>query len=204
MLEHYLSLAIKAIFVENMALAFFLGMCSFLAVSRKVETAIGLGVAVIFVLGLTTPLNQILYKGLLEEGALSWIPGGENINLSFLTYLVLIGTIAATVQIVEMVIDRFAPALYGSLGVFLPLIAVNCAILGGALFMVQRDYTLGEATVFGLGSGIGWALAIIALSAVRERLRFNDVPAPLRGLGITFITVGLMAIAFMSFSGIQL
>jgi Na+-transporting NADH:ubiquinone oxidoreductase subunit E len=204
MLEHYLSLATKAIFVENMALAFFLGMCSFLAVSRKVETAIGLGVAVTFVLGLTTPLNQILYKSLLEEGALAWIPGGENVNLSFLSYLILIGTIAATVQIVEMVIDRFMPALYGSLGVFLPLIAVNCAILGGALFMVERDYTLGEATVYGLGSGIGWFLAIVALAAVRERLRFNDVPAPLRGLGITFITVGLMAIAFMSFSGIQL
>ena len=204
MLEHYLSLATRAIFVENMALAFFLGMCSFLAVSRKVETAIGLGIAVIFVLGLTTPLNQILYKSLLEEGALAWIPGGESVNLSFLTYLILIGTIAATVQIVEMFIDRFMPALYGSLGVFLPLIAVNCAILGGALFMVERDYTLGEATVFGLGSGIGWFLAIVALAAVRERLKYNDIPAPLRGLGITFITVGLMAIAFMSFSGIQL
>jgi Na+-transporting NADH:ubiquinone oxidoreductase subunit E len=204
MLEHYLNLATKAIFVENMALAFFLGMCSFLAVSRKVETSLGLGVAVIFVLGLTTPLNQFLYKNLLEEGSLAWIPGGETVNLSFLSYLVLIGTIAATVQIVEMVIDRFAPALYGSLGVFLPLIAVNCAILGGALFMVQRDYTFAEATVFGLGSGVGWALAIVALAAVRERLRYNDVPAPLRGLGITFITVGLMAIAFMSFSGIQL
>ncbi|MGI9432474.1 MAG: NADH:ubiquinone reductase (Na(+)-transporting) subunit E [Myxococcota bacterium] len=187
-----------------MALAFFLGMCSFLAVSRKVETAIGLGIAVIFVLGLTTPLNQILYKSLLEEGALAWIPGGESVNLSFLSYLVLIGTIAAAVQIVEMFIDRFLPALYGSLGVFLPLIAVNCAILGGSLFMVERDYNLGEATVYGLGSGVGWFLAIVALAAVRERLKFNDIPAPLRGLGITFITVGLMAIAFMSFSGIQL
>jgi Na+-transporting NADH:ubiquinone oxidoreductase subunit E len=204
MLEHYLSLATKAIFVENMALAFFLGMCSFLAVSRKVSTALGLGLAVVFVLGLTTPLNQILYTNLLEEGALAWIPGGENVNLGFLTYLVLIGTIAATVQVVEMVIDRFAPALYGSLGVFLPLIAVNCAILGGGLFMVQRDYSLGEATVFGLGSGIGFALAIVALAAVRERLSYSNVPPPLRGLGITFITVGLMAIAFMSFSGIQL
>jgi len=187
-----------------MALAFFLGMCSFLAVSRKVETAIGLGAAVIFVLGITLPLNQVLVANLLQEGALSWIPGGETVNLSFLSYLVLIGTIAATVQIVEMAIDRYAPALYGSLGVFLPLIAVNCAILGGALFMVQRDYTLAEATVFGLGSGIGWALAIVALAAIRERLRYSNVPAPLRGLGITFITVGLMAIAFMSFSGIQL
>ncbi len=204
MLEHYLSLATKAIFVENMALAFFLGMCSFLAVSRKVETSFGLGLAVVFVLGITTPLNQILYKNLLEEGALSWLPGGESVNLAFLSYLVLIGTIAATVQIVEMVIDRYAPALYGSLGVFLPLIAVNCAILGGALFMVQRDYTLGEAAVFGTGSGMGFALAIVALAAVRERMRYSDVPPPLRGLGITFITVGLMAIAFMSFSGIQL
>jgi len=204
MLEHYLSLATKAIFVENMALAFFLGMCSFLAISRKVETSLGLGLAVVFVLAVTCPLNQILYKNLLEEGALSWVPGGASIDLSFLTYLVLIGTIAATVQIVEMVIDRYAPALYGSLGVFLPLIAVNCAILGGALFMVNRDYTLGEATVFGAGSGIGFALAIVALAAVRERLRYSNVPPPLRGLGITFITVGLMAIGFMAFSGIQL
>jgi Na+-transporting NADH:ubiquinone oxidoreductase subunit E len=199
-----LSLAIKAIFVENIALAFFLGMCSFLAVSKEVKTALGLGVAVIFVLGITTPLNQLLVENFLEDGALSWIPGGENVNLSFLSFLVLIGTIAATVQVVEMVIDRFLPALYGSLGVFLPLIAVNCAILGGSLFMVQRDYNLAEATVFGLGSGIGWFLAIVALAAVRERMRYSDVPAPLRGLGITFITVGLMAIAFMSFSGIQL
>ncbi len=204
MLEHYLSLATKAIFVENMALAFFLGMCSFLAISRKVETAFGLGLAVVFVLGLTCPLNQLLYTGLLEEGALWWLPGGAGVDLSFLSDLVWIGTIAATTQVVEMVIDRYAPALYGSLGVFLPLIAVNCAILGGSLFMVRRDYTLGEATVFGIGSGVGFALAIVALAAVRERLRYNDVPAPLRGLGITFITVGLMAIAFMSFSGIQL
>ena len=203
-MEHYLSLATKAIFVDNMALAFFLGMCSFLAVSRKVETAIGLGVAVIFVLGVTTPLNQLLVENFLEEGSLSWIPGGESVNLSFLSYLVLIGTIAATVQVVEMVIDRYLPALYGSLGVFLPLIAVNCAILGGALFMLERDYTFTEAAVFGVGSGIGWFLAIVALAAVRERLRYSDVPPPLRGLGITFITVGLMAIAFLSFSGIQL
>jgi Na+-transporting NADH:ubiquinone oxidoreductase subunit E len=204
MLEHYLSLATKAIFVENMALAFFLGMCSFLAVSRKVETSLGLGLAVVFVLAITCPLNQLLYTHVLDDGALGWLPGGESINLSFLTYLVLIGTIAATVQVVEMVIDRYAPALYGSLGVFLPLIAVNCAILGGSLFMVNRDYTLGEATVFGAGSGIGFALAIVALAAIRERMRYSDVPASLRGLGITFITVGLMAIAFMAFSGIQL
>jgi Na+-transporting NADH:ubiquinone oxidoreductase subunit E len=194
----------KAIFVENMALAFFLGMCSFLAISRKVETALGLGLAVVFVLGLTCPLNQLLTRHLLEAGALAWLPGGDSVDLSFLSYLVLIGTIAATVQIVEMVIDRYAPVLYGSLGVFLPLIAVNCAILGGSLFMVRRDYTLGEATVFGLGSGVGFALAIVALAAVRERLRYSDVPPALRGLGITFITVGLMAIAFMAFSGIQL
>jgi Na+-transporting NADH:ubiquinone oxidoreductase subunit E len=187
-----------------MALAFFLGMCSFLAISRKVETSFGLGLAVVFVLGLTCPLNQLLYRNVLEEGALAWLPGGEGVDLSFLSYLVLIGTIAATVQIVEMVIDRYAPALYGSLGVFLPLIAVNCAILGGSLFMVRRDYTLGEATVFGVGSGIGFLLAIVALAAVRERLRYSNVPSALRGLGITFITVGLMAIGFMSFSGIQL
>jgi len=204
MWEHYLSLATRAIFVENMALAFFLGMCSFLAVSRRVETAIGLGLAVVFVMGLTAPLNQILYHHLLEEGALAWLPGGEGVDLSFLSYLVLIGTIAAVVQVVEMAIDRYAPALYGSLGVFLPLIAVNCAILGGSLFLVRRDYTLAEATVFGVGSGVGFALAIVALAAVRERLRYSDVPPALRGLGITFITVGLMAICFMAFSGIQL
>ncbi len=202
-MEHYLSLATKAIFVENMALAFFLGMCSFLAVSRKVETSFGLGLAVVFVLALTCPLNQFLYENLLEEGALAWL-GAPSVDLSFLSFLVLIGTIAAVVQIVEMVIDRYAPALYGSLGVFLPLIAVNCAILGGSLFMVNRDYTLGEAAVFGTGAGIGFLLAIVALAAVRERLRYSDVPPALRGLGITFITVGLMAIAFMSFSGIQL
>jgi len=202
-LEHYLSLATKAIFVENMALAFFLGMCSFLAVSKKVETAIGLGFAVIFVLGVTTPLNQMLNESLLKEGSLSWL-GLADVNLGFLTYLVLIGTIAAATQIVEMTIDRFSPELYNSLGVFLPLIAVNCAILGGALFMVKRDYTLGEATVFGVGSGVGWALAIIGLAAVREKLRYSNVPGPLRGLGISFIVVGLMAISFMAFSGIQL
>jgi Na+-transporting NADH:ubiquinone oxidoreductase subunit E len=203
-LEHYLSLAVKAIFVENMALAYFLGMCSFLAVSRRVETALGLGLAVVFVMGLTTPLNQLLNDHLLEKGAISWLPGGDEVNLSFLTYLVLIGTIAATVQVVEMLIDRYAPVLYGSLGVFLPLIAVNCAILGGSLFMVRRDYTLGEATVFGIGSGLGFAFAIVALAAVRERLHYSDVPPALRGLGITFITVGLMSMAFMAFSGIQL
>jgi Na+-transporting NADH:ubiquinone oxidoreductase subunit E len=186
-----------------MALAFFLGMCSFLAVSKKVETAIGLGAAVIFVLGITCPLNQALTKSFLEEGAMSWA-GLPNLDLSFLSFLTLIGTIAAMVQIVEMTLDRYAPALYNALGVFLPLIAVNCAILGASLFMVERDYTFGEATVFGIGSGIGWALAIVALAAVREKLRYSNVPGPLRGLGITFIVVGLMSIGFMVFSGIQL
>ena len=203
MWEHYLSLATKAIFVENMALAFFLGMCSFLAVSKKVETAIGLGWAVIFVLAVTTPLNQVLVELLLEEGSLTWL-GLPDVDLSFLRFLTLIGTIAATVQIVEMVIDKYSPELYNSLGVFLPLIAVNCAILGASLFMVERDYTVGEATVFGLGSGIGWAIAIVSLAAIRERLHYSDVPGPLRGLGITFILVGLMSLGFMSFSGIQL
>jgi Na+-transporting NADH:ubiquinone oxidoreductase subunit E len=202
-LEHYLSLATKAIFVENMALAFFLGMCSFLAVSKKVETAIGLGLAVTFVLAVTCPLNQFLYSLLLKEGALEWMGLGD-INLSFLSFLTLIGTIAATVQIVEMALDRFSPKLYNALGVFLPLIAVNCAILGASLFMVQRDYNLAESTVFGIGSGLGWALAIMALAAIREKLRYSNVPAPLRGLGITFIVVGLMSVGFMAFSGIQL
>jgi Na+-transporting NADH:ubiquinone oxidoreductase subunit E len=203
MLEHYLSLATKAVFVENMALAFFLGMCSFLAVSRRVETAIGLGGAVIFVLGVCTPLNQILYDLLLKEGSLAWL-GLPDVDLGFLTFLTLIGTIAAVVQIVEMTIDRFSPELYNALGVFLPLIAVNCAILGASLFMVTRDYTVGEATVFGLGSGIGWAIAIVGLAAIREKLRYSNVPEPLRGLGITFIVVGLMSVGFMAFSGIQL
>jgi Na+-transporting NADH:ubiquinone oxidoreductase subunit E len=203
MLEHYLSLATKAVFVENMALAFFLGMCSFLAVSRKVDTAIGLGGAVIFVLAITTPLNQFLSAKFLAEGSLEWL-GLPDVNLSFLSFLVLIGTIAAMVQIVEMALDRYSPGLYNALGVFLPLIAVNCAILGASLFMVERDYTLGEATVFGLGSGVGWALAIVALAAIREKLKYSNVPPPLRGLGATFIVVGLMSVGFMAFSGIQL
>lgn len=202
-MEHYLSLAAKSIFVENMALAFFLGMCSFLAVSKKVETANGLGLAVVFVLGVTTPINQVINSLLLKDGALAWA-GLENVNLGFLTFLALIGTIAATVQVVEMAVEKFAPALYSALGVFLPLIAVNCAIMGGALFMVERDYSLGEASVFGLGSGIGFWLAIVALAAVREKLKYSNVPPPLRGLGITFIVVGLMSMGFMAFSGIQL
>ena len=202
-MEHYLSLATKAIFVENMALAFFLGMCSFLAVSKKVETAIGLGFAVIFVLGVTCPLNQVLNEVLLQEGSLSWL-GLSEVNLGFLTFLVLIGTIAAMVQIVEMTIDRFSPDLYNALGVFLPLIAVNCAILGASLFMVERDYTFAESAVFGLGAGVGWALAITALAGVREKLKYSDVPEGLRGLGITFISVGLISLCFMSFGGIDI
>ncbi|MAG30207.1 MAG: NADH:ubiquinone reductase (Na(+)-transporting) subunit E [Deltaproteobacteria bacterium] len=198
-MEHYLSLATKAIFVENMALAFFLGMCSFLAVSKKVETALGLGVAVIFVLGITCPLNQLLNSLLLESGAVV-----EGVDLGFLRFLTFIGTIAAAVQIVEMTLDRYSPELYNALGVFLPLIAVNCAILGASLFMQERDYTLGEAAVFGAGSGIGWLLAVVALAAIREKMRYSNVPGPLRGLGITFITVGLMSVGFMAFAGIQL
>jgi Na+-transporting NADH:ubiquinone oxidoreductase subunit E len=202
-MEHLISLAVKSIFVENMALAFFLGMCSFLAVSKKVETAIGLGAAVVFVLGITCPLNWALYNFILREGALSWA-GIADSDLSFLTFLSLIGTIAASVQVVEMTLDKYAPSLYASLGIFLPLIAVNCAILGASLFMVERDYGFAESVVFGFGSGIGWLLAIAALAAVREKMRYSDVPPPLRGLGITFIVTGLMAIGFMAFAGIQL
>ena len=202
----YLSLFVKSIFVDNMIFAYFLGMCSYLAVSKNVKTATGLGVAVIFVLLVTLPINYLLNKYMLQPGALSWI--GEQyaeIDLSFLSFIVFIAVIAAIVQIVEMVVEKFAPALYSSLGIFLPLIAVNCAILGGSLFMQERDYaTLGEATVYALGSGIGWFLAIVALAAIREKMAYSHVPAPLKGLGITFITVGLMGIAFMTFMGIQL
>lgn len=205
MLQDYVNLAVKAIFVENMALAFFLGMCSFIAVSRKVETAIGLGSAVVFVLTVTVPMNNLIYNYLLREGALSWLdPSLAQYDLSFLGFLTYIGTIAAMVQIVEMTLDRFVPKLYAALGIFLPLIAVNCAILGASLFMVERSYTLGESTVFGFGAGVGWALAIIALAGIRERLRYSNVPAGLRGLGITFILTGLMAIGFMAFAGVQL
>jgi Na+-transporting NADH:ubiquinone oxidoreductase subunit E len=205
MASHYLSLLVKSIFVENMALAFFLGMCSFLAVSRKVATAIGLGLAVTFVLAITVPLNNLLLHRVLREGALGWLhPSLAAIDLSFLVFLSFIGTIAALVQIVEMVIDRFAPALYGALGVFLPLIAVNCAILGASLFMDQRDYGLGESVVFGVGSGLGWLLAIVALASVREKLRYSNPPAALRGLGLTFMVTGLLAVCFMAFAGIQL
>jgi Na+-transporting NADH:ubiquinone oxidoreductase subunit E len=205
MLEHYLSLAVKAIFVENMALAFFLGMCSFLAVSKKVDTSLGLGAAVTFVLTVTTPLNHLVYNYLLKDGALTWLnPAWSGVDLSFVRFLAFIGSIAASVQVVEMTLDRYAPKLYSALGVFLPLIAVNCAILGGSLFMVERDYTLTESAVFGFGSGFGFLLAIVALAAIREKMVYSDVPGPLRGLGITFLVTGLMAIGFMAFAGIQL
>ena len=204
-MEHYISLFVRAVFVENMALAFFLGMCTFIAVSKNVQTAIGLGVAVIVVQTITMPVNNLIYNGLLREGALTWM--GEDfaaVDLSFLGLLSYIGVIAAMVQILEMFLDKFVPALYNALGVFLPLITVNCAILGGSLFMVERDYTFGESVVFGLGTGVGWALAITALAGIREKLKYSDVPAGLRGLGITFITVGLMSPGFMSFSGVSL
>jgi len=202
-----INLALKAIFVENIVLAFFLGMCSFLAVSKKVDTAMGLGLAVIFVLAVTTPLNNLVFHYLLKEGALGWMLGKESameIDLSFLGFIAYIAVIAAVIQIVEMAVEKFSPALYTALGVFLPLIAVNCAILGSSLFMVQREYGLAESTVFGIGSGIGFWLAIIALAAIREKLRYSNVPPGLRGLGITFITTGLMAMGFMLFAGIQL
>jgi Na+-transporting NADH:ubiquinone oxidoreductase subunit E len=202
-MEQLISLAVKAIFVENMALAFFLGMCTFLAISKKVQTAFGLGVAVVVVLVITTPVNNLIYNHLLREGALAWA-GYPEVDLSFLGYISYIGVIAAIVQILEMFLDKFVPALYNALGVFLPLITVNCAIMGAALFMVERDYTFSESVVYGAGAGIGWALAITALAGIREKLKYSDVPAGLRGLGITFITVGLMALGFMSFSGVQL
>jgi len=202
-----INIFIQSAFIENMALAFFLGMCSFLAVSKKVETAVGLGTAVVFVLGITTPLNNLIYENLLREDGLSWLLGAEKaaeIDLEFLAVIAFIATIAATVQIVEMAIDKFSPALYGALGVFLPLIAVNCAILGGSLFMVQREYNIAESTVYGLGAGFGFMLAIVALAAIREKMRYSNVPASLRGLGITFITTGLMAMGFIIFGGIKL
>lgn len=202
-MEAYLSLAIQAIFVENLALAFFLGMCTFLAVSKKIETALGLGIAVLVVQGITVPANYLIYQYLLRDGALSWA-GLPDVDLSFLGYISYIGVIAALVQILEMTLDRYFPALYNALGIFLPLITVNCAILGGTLFMVERDYAFGESVVYGLSSGLGWALAITALAGIREKLKYSDVPDGLQGLGITFITVGLMSLAFMAFSGIQL
>lgn len=204
-MEGLLSIFTTAVFIENLALAFFLGMCSFLAVSKKVETAIGLGGAVIFVLGMTVPMNNLIYTYLLKEGALAWIsPTFATVDLSFLTFLAFIGTIAAMVQIVEMTLDKYSPSLYNALGVFLPLIAVNCAILGASLFMVQRDYTFVESAVYGAGGGVGWFLAVVAIAAIREKMRYSNVPAGLRGLGITFVLTGLMAIGFMSFAGISL
>ncbi|MDL0430010.1 NADH:ubiquinone reductase (Na(+)-transporting) subunit E [Marinobacter sp. TBZ242] len=202
-MEHYISLILKAIFVENMALAFFLGMCTFLAISKKIEAAAGLGIAVIVVLTITVPVNNLLYNTILREGALDWA-GLPNVDLSFLGLLTYIGVIAALIQIMEMVLDKYIPALYAALGVFLPLITVNCAILGASLFMVERDYTFSESVVYGFGAGVGWALAILALAGIREKLKYSDVPEGLRGLGITFITVGLMSLGFMSFSGISL
>ena len=204
-MEHFANLFIRSVFLENMALAFFLGMCSFLACSKKVDTAVGLGVAVMFVQVLTVPLNNLLLRYLLAEGALGWIsPALARIDLTFLAFILFISTIAAATQVVEMVIERFAPALYSPLGVFLPLIAVNCVILAGSLFMQDRDYTFAESVVYGLGSGTGWAIAIVAMAAVREKMRYSNVPDGLKGLGITFITAGLMSLAFMVFSGIQL
>lgn len=203
MFEHYLSLFIKSIFIENMALAFFLGMCTFLAVSKKVDTAIGLGIAVVVVQAITMPVNNLIYHNVLKEGALNWA-GLEGVDLTFLGLITYIGVIAAMVQILEMILDKYVPSLYNSLGIFLPLITVNCAILGGSLFMVERSYTFPESVVFGFGSGIGFALAVIALAGIREKMKYSNVPKGLRGLGITFIVVGLMAISFMLFSGIQL
>ncbi len=202
-MEHYLSLFVKAIFIENLALSFFLGMCTFLAVSKKIETALGLGIAVILVQAITVPANNLIYQLLLKEGALAWA-GMPNVDLSFLGLISYIGVIAAMVQILEMAMDRFTPALYNALGIFLPLITVNCAIMGGTLFMVERNYNFAESTVYGVGSGLGWALAITAIAGIREKLKYSDVPDGLQGLGITFITAGLMALGFMAFSGIQL
>lgn len=202
----YINLFVKSIFIENMVFAYFLGMCSYLAVSKTVKTAVGLGAAVIFVLAFTVPVNYLLDNYLLKPGALTWL--GEdyaNINLSFLSFIMFIAVIASMVQLVEMIVEKFAPALYGALGIFLPLIAVNCAILGGSLFMQQKDFGgVSEAAVYGFGSGIGWFLAILAIAAIREKIAYSNVPAPLRGLGITFIITGLMAIGFMSFMGIKL
>lgn len=204
-MENLISIAVRSIFVENMIFAYFLGMCSFLAISKKVSTAFGLGLAVVFVLSLTVPINWIIQNHVLNEGALAWIGADfANINLSFLQLIVFISVIAAVVQLTEMAVEKFSPALYGTLGIFLPLIAVNCSILGGALFMVGRPYNLTEASVYGFGSGIGWLLAIVALAGVRERMKYSNVPPALRGLGITFIIVGLMSFGFLSFLGFSI
>lgn len=205
-MQDLISLFVKSIFVDNMVFAFFLGMCSFLAVSKSVKTATGLGIAVIFVLGVTLPVNYLIFKYVLSPGALAWLnPKYADLDLNFLSFIIFIAVVASITQLVEMIVEKFSPSLYNSLGIFLPLIAVNCAILGGSLFMQERGYaTLAQATTYALGSGVGWALAIISLAAIREKLKYSNIPAPLRGLGITFIVVGLMSIAFMSFMGIKL
>jgi Na+-transporting NADH:ubiquinone oxidoreductase subunit E len=205
-MENLVNIFVKSIFIDNMIFAYFLGMCSYLAVSKTVKTSTGLGIAVVFVLGFTVPIDYLLEKFVLKAGALHWIsPSLADVDLSFLSFIMFIAVIASMVQLVEMVIEKFAPALYTSLGIFLPLIAVNCAILGGSLFMQEREYAnIAEATVFGLGSGVGWFLAIVGIAAIREKIKYSNVPAPLRGLGITFIITGLMGIAFMSFMGIKL
>lgn len=205
-MENLINIFVKAVFIDNMIFAYFLGMCSYLAVSKTVKTSTGLGIAVIFVLAITVPINYLIEKYILKAGALEWLhPSLSALDLSFLTFIMFIAVIASMVQLVEMVVEKFAPALYNSLGIFLPLIAVNCAILGGALFMQEREYSnIVEATSFALGSGVGWFLAIVGLAAIREKLRYSNIPAPLRGLGITFIVTGLMGIAFMSFMGIKL
>ncbi|MDR1227801.1 MAG: NADH:ubiquinone reductase (Na(+)-transporting) subunit E [Azoarcus sp.] len=202
-MEHLLSLFVRAVFIENMALAFFLGMCSFIAISKKVETAIGLGIAVVVVQVITLPANNLVYTYLLKDGALAWA-GLLDVDLSYLGFLTYIGVIAAIVQILEMALDKYLPALYNALGIFLPLITVNCVIMAGSLFMVERDYDFSESVVYGLGSGLSWALAIALLAGIREKLKYSDVPAGLQGLGITFIIIGLMSLGFMSFSGVQL
>lgn len=205
-MENLINLFVRSVFIDNMVFAYFLGMCSYLAVSKTVKTSMGLGIAVMFVLVITVPLNWLIENYLLKAGALSWL-GSEfaEIDLGFLSFILFIATIAAMVQLVEMVVEKFSPALYSALGIFLPLIAVNCAILGGSLFMQQRDFgTITEASVYALGSGIGWALAIVSIAAIREKITYSNVPPPLRGLGITFIITGLMAIAFMSFMGIKI
>jgi Na+-transporting NADH:ubiquinone oxidoreductase subunit E len=202
-MELYLSLFVRSVFIENMALAFFLGMCSFIALSKKIETAVGLGIAVVVVQAITVPANNLVLNHLLKEGALSWAGLGD-VDLTFLSFLTFIGVIAAIVQILEMSLDKYFPPLYNALGIFLPLITVNCVILAGSLFMDQRDYTFPESVVYGFGSGISWAIAIVFLAGVREKLKYSDIPPGLRGLGSTFIIVGLMAMGFMSFAGVQL
>lgn len=204
-MDNLINIGVRSIFIDNMIFAYFLGMCSFLAISKKVKTAFGLGIAVIFVIGITVPINWLIQNYVLTAGSLAWL--GEdfaNIDLGFLQYIVFISVIAAFTQLTEMAVEKFSPALYGTLGIFLPLIAVNCSVLGAALFMVGRPYNLTEATVFGLGSGIGWMLAIVALAGLREKMKYSNVPAPLRGLGITFILVGLMSLGFLSFMGFSL